>query len=187
MVSGPWCAPFFKDPLETTLGEIWLSQILRHIGQAETGQRGVEGLEDIIEDKLPFDSDPQFAATFFEFPRVNPAIGRKPQIDAAVVDQVSWRFWLWSLGEVRLRPDHCKAYVRPDAYCDHIFRHLPAPTDARVVTLCGDVGQSVVRDNLDSDVGIVRQKLRDFGPENGMYCVVARGDSDSAGRFLPKL
>ena len=41
-----------------------LRQLLRHVGEAETGQRGIEHLEDAVEDELAFDPHPQLAAAF---------------------------------------------------------------------------------------------------------------------------
>jgi hypothetical protein len=37
-------APILKDPLKAALGELGLRQVLRHIGQAESGQRRVKHL-----------------------------------------------------------------------------------------------------------------------------------------------
>jgi hypothetical protein len=53
-------------------GHMRLRQVLRHIGQAETGQRGIEYLSSAVEDELAFNAHPQFAAAFFELPRVQP-------------------------------------------------------------------------------------------------------------------
>src|ERR1700737_1962896 len=40
-----------------------LRQVLRRIGQSESGQRRIEHLESTIEDELAFDAHPQFAGT----------------------------------------------------------------------------------------------------------------------------
>jgi hypothetical protein len=49
---------------------VFLHQILRHIGQAESGQRRIEHLGSAVEDELAFDAHFQFAVTFFELPGV---------------------------------------------------------------------------------------------------------------------
>jgi hypothetical protein len=43
-------APVLEHPLETTLREMGLRHVLRHIGQAESRQRGIEHLESAVED-----------------------------------------------------------------------------------------------------------------------------------------
>jgi hypothetical protein len=65
-----------------------LRQVLRHMGQAESGQRRVEDLEDAVEDELAFDADLQFAVTLFEFPGVQTAMGGQAEIDAVMTDQL---------------------------------------------------------------------------------------------------
>jgi hypothetical protein len=59
-----------------------LRQVLRHIGQAESGQRRIEYLGSAVEDELPINSHLQFVVVLLELPGVQPAIGRQAQIDA---------------------------------------------------------------------------------------------------------
>jgi len=63
-------APVLKRPLKTSLGKMRLRQVLRHIGQAQSGQRRIEHLRSAVQDKLALDAHPQFAAAFFELPGV---------------------------------------------------------------------------------------------------------------------
>jgi hypothetical protein len=70
-----------------------LRRILPCVGQAETSQRRIEHLDSAVEDELAFNAHPQFAAAFFELPRVQPAIRRQAQIDAVVVGQVLRLLW----------------------------------------------------------------------------------------------
>ena len=51
-----------------------LCQVLRHIGQAESGQRRIEHLESAVENELAFDPHFQFATAFFELPGVQAAV-----------------------------------------------------------------------------------------------------------------
>ena len=51
-------------------------------------------------------------------------------------------------------PDDGHAHVRADPYGDHVLGHLLAETNAGVVALGDDIGQAVVDDDLDVDVGI---------------------------------
>ena len=45
-------APILKHSLETSLSHMRLRQVLRHIGQAESSQRGIEHLNSAVEDEL---------------------------------------------------------------------------------------------------------------------------------------
>jgi hypothetical protein len=54
-----------------------LRQVLRHIRQAESGQRRIEHLGSAVENELAIDSCLQFAAAFFELPGVEPAMSRQ--------------------------------------------------------------------------------------------------------------
>jgi hypothetical protein len=87
MVSRKGRAPVLKHSLDTTLGEMGLRQILRHIGQAESSQRRIEHLGSAVEDELAFDAHLQFAGALFEIPGVQPAICGQTQIYAVVTDQ----------------------------------------------------------------------------------------------------
>jgi AraC-like DNA-binding protein len=51
-------APILQHPLETGFGEMGLHEILRYIGQPESGQGGLEHLESTVEDELAFDARP---------------------------------------------------------------------------------------------------------------------------------
>ena len=64
-----------------------LRQVLRHIGQAESGQRRMKHLGRFVEDELAVDAHSQFAVPFFELPGVEPAMGGQAQIDAVVTEQ----------------------------------------------------------------------------------------------------
>ena len=66
--------PIFKYSIQTTFGQMGLCQVLRHIGQAESGQRRIEHLESAVENELAFDAHFQFATAFFELPGVQAAV-----------------------------------------------------------------------------------------------------------------
>ena len=87
-------------------------------------------------------------------------MGRQAQVDAGVRRQVLRRPRPRPPREVGRRADDRHAHVRPDAHGDHVLRHLLAEPHAGVVAFGDDVGQAVVDDDLDLDVGIVRQELR---------------------------
>jgi hypothetical protein len=87
-------------------------QILRHVGESKTGARGIEDLEDVIEDKLAFHAHLLFATCSLKLPRPQTAMRGKTLIDARAADQIlrSPRYRVF--GEVGLRPDHRIAHVR---------------------------------------------------------------------------
>ena len=51
----------------------------------------------------------------------------------------------------------------PDPHGDHIFRNLLAAADPGIKPLGDDVGQAIVDDDFDFDIGISPQELRQFG------------------------
>ena len=77
--------------------------------------------------------------------------------------------------------DHRHAHLRADAHGNHVPRYLLAEADAGVIAFGDDVGQPIVDDDLDLDVGIVRQQLGQRGPENRLSRVLAGRDADRAG------
>jgi hypothetical protein len=80
VIPRPRGAPVLEHSLETTLLEMGLRQVLRHMGQTESGQRPVEHLDDAVDDELAFDADLQFAVTLFEFPGVRPPWVGRPRL-----------------------------------------------------------------------------------------------------------
>jgi hypothetical protein len=56
MVARKRRAPIPEHALETTLGDMRLRQVFRHVGQAESSQRRIEHLGGAVEDELAFDT-----------------------------------------------------------------------------------------------------------------------------------
>ena len=75
----------------------------------------------------------------------------------------------------------------PIAHGDHVLGHVLAEAHACVKPLRDDVGQAVVDDDLDLDVGIARKELRQSRPEDRLGGVLAGGDPDGAGGLLAQL
>jgi len=110
--------------------QVWLREVLRHAGEAQSRERRVEHLDGAVVDELAVDAHFEFAAGFFEFPRVQPAVGWQAQVDAVVLGQVLRFLGRGALGEVRRRADDGHAHVRSDAHRDHVLRHLLAEAHA---------------------------------------------------------
>ena len=53
------------------------------------------------------------------------------------------------------------------------FGDIPAWPYSGIVALCGNIGQTIVDDDLDLDVGIIRQKTLNW-PENRVRCATKR-------------
>ena len=75
----------------------------------------------------------------------------------------------------------------PDPHRDHVLRHLLAASHAGVIALGDDVGQAVVDDDLDLDVGIVAQELGELRQEDRVGRIFGGRDPDGAGGLVPKL
>ena len=73
-----------RAPAQAALGDVRPRQVLRHIGEPEAGERRIEHLEGAVEDELAVNAHLQLAPAFLELPGVQPAMGRKAQIDAVV-------------------------------------------------------------------------------------------------------
>jgi hypothetical protein len=55
-----------------------------------------------------------------------------------------------------------------------------------VVTFCHDVGEPVIDDDLDLDVGIRAKELCEIGQEDRVGDMICRGDPDISGRLVPE-
>ena len=106
-------APIGQHADETPIGDMRPHRILRHIGQPESSQRRIEHRGGAVEHKLPLDAHPDLAATFLEFPRIQPAMRRQAQIDAGMRRQVLRRLRPRAAGEIRRRTDDRRAHVGP--------------------------------------------------------------------------
>lgn len=58
------------------------------VGQPEPDQGGVHDLHDAVEGELAVDSDAGLPTDLLELPRMEAAVGGKPQIDAGVLRRV---------------------------------------------------------------------------------------------------
>ena len=161
--------------------------ILRQVCQAEPVQCRVQPDGDVVEHQLPLDPHLQLHARLSRTPMRKPAIGRQAQIDAVMVGQILRPLRPRPLGEVSRRANDRHADVRTDAHGDHVLRHLLAQADTGVIALGDDIGQAVVDDDLHPDIGVVRQQLRQSGPEHRRGRVLARRDADGAGGLVAKL
>ena len=132
--------------------------------EAEPGQRGIEHLEGAVEDELAFDAHLELSATFLELPGVQTAMGGQTKMDAVVADQVLRPLRFRRVPQVGRCSDDSHAHVRPDAQGDHVLSHPFADSDAGVETLGDDVGQAIIDGDLDPEVWILPQELREFRP-----------------------
>ena len=67
---------------------MWVAyDFLRHIGEAESRERGIDHLVGAVEHELPVDAHFELAASLLELPGIEPTMGRQAQVDAAVLDR----------------------------------------------------------------------------------------------------
>ena len=157
------------------------------MAETKTGERRIDNRKDAVEDELTFDAHPHFAAVLLELPGIKTAGRRQTQADAIVTDEVVRRQGRRPPGEIGFRADHGEANVRADPNRDHVSRDLFAKADPGVVSSSYNVGEAVVDEELDLDVRIVGQELRQLRPENRVDGVVSGGDPDGPGGFFAKL
>ena len=75
-------------------------------------------------------------------------------------------FGLARVSEVRRRADHDHAHLGSDRNGDHVLRDLLPKANTCIVPLGNDVGQAVIHDNLDDNIGISGQEALQGGPES---------------------
>src|SRR5207247_1802439 len=109
--------------------------VLRQVRKAEPGQSRIQSEGEVIEYQLPFDPDLQLTPAFLEFPRVESAIGRQPDVDAVVGCKVLRLLRPRPSCEVGRRSDDRHAEVRANAHGDHVPGYLLTETNAGVITL----------------------------------------------------
>ncbi len=129
--------------------------VLRQIGQPQAVDNRCEPHRAVVHHDLPLDAHADLPAFALEFPDVESSIGRQPDIDAVVRREILGRFRPCALLEVCRRADDGHPHVRTDR--DHVLCDLFAHAHACVVPLRNDVGQTVVDDDLDVDVGVIGQ------------------------------
>src|SRR5580658_8536939 len=117
-----------------------MHQVLGQICQPETGQGHLAYHRDGVDYQLTLRPHVQLATTFFEWPGPETARGRQTERDAGMGGQVMWGVRPSSPVEVGRRSDNRLTEIRPDAYGDHVLRHLLAKAYARVVAFSHDVG-----------------------------------------------
>ena len=109
-------------------------------------------------------------------------MGRQPQIDAAVTNEIIGPFRRRAAIQIGRRADHSKADVGADAHRNHVLGNLLAEAHAGIESLLDDVDELVVRNQLHIDVRIGREQPLELRPQDGADGVIAGADPDGAGR-----
>ena len=187
VVAREWRTPVGEHARESTFRHVRLHHVVHEARQPEASPRRVEHRIDAVENELTVDAHSQLAPTLLELPGVEATRARLAEIDAVVVDEILRRLRLGPRREVGRRADDCHAQVRPDAYGDHVLRHLVSEPHAGVVTVGDDVGQAVVDVDFHLDVGVAREEPGNRGPEDRVGGVIVRRDSNRARGLVTKL
>ena len=114
------------------------------------------------------------------------AVSQQAQVDAGVMGQLPRRHRSGRGLETQRRGGDDHAGVGRYADRDHVLLHLLAEAHAGVETLRNDIGQGGFRVQLDLDVGVVLEQLRQDGPEDRIDRVLARRDPEASRRLVPK-
>jgi hypothetical protein len=99
---------------------------------------------------------------------------------------------LWGLvrdripAEIGGGPDDRHRDIGPDPDGDHVLRDLHSKADAGIEPIGDKVGEAVVDDDLDGDVGMVGQQLGERGAQDGLGGMFDRGDADGVPAGLPR-
>ena len=92
--------------------------------------------------------------------------------------------WSWPPFEICGRGHDGHTHIGTDPHRDHVLGHLLAEADSRVVALRHDVGEAVVDDDLDLDIGIVRKHPFQGRPQHTVSRMLARGNADRSARLV---
>lgn len=178
-------APVGEHADQPAVGDLALHEIFRDVGEAKPSQHSVHPQQAGVEHELAVDAHLHDVAALLELPGIDPAVGRQAEVDATVLGEILRLFRLAARGEIGGRADYGHPHLRPDPHRDH---HVPgdlfAEAHAGVVALSDDVGEAIIDDELDLDVGTARQELCQRRPKDRLRRMLARGDAHRAGRRL---
>ena len=88
--------------------------------------------------------------------------------------------------EIGRRRDDRHSHLRPNGHSNHVFRHLLAHANARIIARCNDIRQAVVDSDFDVDIGVIRKKSLEGGLQHGDCGMLPGRDPDGSGRFVSK-
>ena len=126
-------------------------------------------------------------AVFFEFPDVNPAIDRMPDIDARMSGQIMRHRRDAMPVEIGRRSHDGQPPVRAETDRDHIPVDRLSQTYARIETLPDDVDEPVINDDFNADIRKPGQKSGQLRTQHHFGGIVRTGDADRPGRSVPQL
>src|SRR5262249_9732304 len=106
MITGEWRAPVGENALKTPLRDVRFDHSFWHVGQPKTRDGAVQQLRSAVAGELTLDTHLELAITLLEFPGIEAAVCRQPQIDAVVEDEVLWLLRLRAPFEVGRRADY---------------------------------------------------------------------------------
>ena len=87
--------------------------------------------------------------------------------------------------EVRWRADYALIEIRPDAHRNHVLRDLFTKANSRIESLRDNVSETVVVDDLDGDIGIIRQQFSQCRQQDRLRSMFDRSDPQAPRRLFP--
>ncbi|MNE04220.1 hypothetical protein D3C80_967440 [compost metagenome] len=86
--------------------------------------------------------------------------------------------------EIRGRCDHCKTEIPGKRQGNHIHIDLFAQPNASIITFSDNIFKSVLADNFNVDIGILKHHRGEFRPENCIGCMFNGSNTHSTGWFF---
>src|SRR5699024_5398844 len=100
VIAREWRTPVFQHAYEPPLFDMRCELFFGKKSDAQTFKRGKHDMRGAVEDHLTLNANIRLVVPAFELPDVQPAMGRKTQVDAVVIGQVVWFFRYRMVGEV---------------------------------------------------------------------------------------
>jgi hypothetical protein len=186
VISGQRLTPFWQHLDQSPRAYVLLHDHLGPIAQAQPCNGHFGDHVNGVEHQLPFCADLHLMPIFRKSPDIQPARCRQAQVDAAMPDQILRGARRPMLIKIRWRADQSHRHIRPDPHRNHVLGDLFVKADARVVTLADNVGQAVIVDDLDVEIGVLGQQGLEHRPEIGLCGMFDRADPDRACGLFPQ-
>ena len=157
VIAGERRTPIRQHANEPSFRQMRLNMAFREIRKAESLECSLQKKRCAVDYSLPLDADVKFTAILLELPCVKTAaMGRQAKVEAIVIGKILGRLGSLASGEVGRRTDDGHPKIRTDPDSDHVFSDKFARANACIDLLRHDVGETVVDDDLDVNIRILR-------------------------------
>ncbi len=175
-------APVGQNLDQSSVRDLVRDVMLHHVAESGAGPDRGTGKHLFIDDERTCRANLHRAAVAFEFPRKQPAAADQAVIDADVTLDVGRRCRNGMDREIVRSTDHDRPEIRPDRHGDHIPVDRLAQANTGVEAARDQVDQPVVDTDLDRDLGMRKQEVRQSGRQDRTRCVGEGGESQGTRR-----